>query len=564
MLNRASYIFFFIILFFCFTPSLIIAQEKINNFDTEISINKDGSIDVVETITYDFGEEYRHGIYREINIFKLNKENKKYLLSFEVNGVTNLDGKKYKYTQSEDRSKGKLILKIGDPDVYVSGQYVYKISYKVKGALAYFSDHDELYWNITGNEWKIPILSSNSILKYPEEIPINDVDAKCFTGISGSSVSNCQVNILNKSISISSNNPLSINEGITMVVSFPKNYFAILEPKLYIPFWESMIGKFIAFVLSSIFFLGIFFWYIFYPIYIVYKWFRYGRDPSSTIGRVRAWYDAPKTQKGRILTPAETGSLIDERVDLKDISSAIVDLARRGFIKIEERKKKDFYINKRKEYKNSNLTKFEKELLDGIFSTEDEVRLKDKKLYSTIVSVKESLYKQLLDDKFFPKSPEKIRNFYVFIMVMGLMTINIPLALIAGIFGRIMPRKTLDGVNASNIAISLKNFLSSQDKQLEFQAKNQMFFEKLLPYAVAFGVEKIWANRFKDIDMKQPDWYSGQSSSFNSTYLVYGLNSSFKGVASAATPTTSSSGFSSGFSGGSSGGGGGGGGGGSW
>ncbi len=170
----------------------------------------------------------------------------------------------------------------------------------------------------------------------------------------------------------------------------------------------------------------------------------------------------------------------------------------------------------------------------------------------------------MVKDNFFPKSPEKIRNFYILIAVLGLMTINIPLAIISSIFGRIMPRKTMDGVNASNVALSLKNFLASQDRQLEYQAKNQMFFEKLLPYAVAFGVEKIWASRFKDLDMKQPDWYSGQSTIFNSTIFVYGLNNSFKSVSSASS-TTSSSGFSSGFSsGGSSGGGGGGGGGGGW
>src|SRR3989344_2911626 len=541
MLNRASYIFFFIILFFCFVP-FAFAQEKINNFDTDITINKDGTIDIVETI--------------------------KYLLTFDIVGVSNLNGKKYKYTQSEDRGRGKLILKIGDPDVYVSGEYVYKIAYQVKGALTYFSDHDELYWNLTGNEWNVPITSSSTIINYPEEIPLNNVGAKCFTGPYGSSASDCQIDIFRKTINISSNNPLSINEGISAVVSFPKNYFAVLEPKLYTPFWETLFGKFLMLVFKSIFFAGIFFWYVFYPMYIVYKWFRYGRDPSTRFtrsGQVRAWFDPPKTNEGRVLTPAETGSLIDERVDLKDISSAIVDLARRGYFKIEERKKKDFYFIKRKEYKNSNLMKFEKELLDGIFETEEEVRLKNQKLYTTIVSVKEKLYIQLVDDKLFPKSPQKIRNFYVFIVIMGLVTLNIPLALISGIFGRIMPRKTLEGVNASNIANSLKNFLSSQDRQLEFQAKNQMFFEKLLPYAVAFGVEKIWANRFKNMNMTQPDWYSSSSGTFNSTNLVFGLRASFRIVVYSATPTTSSSGFSSGFSsGGSSGGGGGGGGGSSW
>jgi uncharacterized membrane protein len=94
-----------------------------------------------------------------------------------------------------------------------------------------------------------------------------------------------------------------------------------------------------------------------------------------------------------------------------------------------------------------------------------------------------------------------------------------------------------------------------------------MFFEKLLPYAVAFGVEKVWAGRFKDIKLHNPDWYqSYDNRAFTTAYFLGSMNSSFSNFRTSATPTRSSSGFSSGFSsgGGFSGGGGGGGGGGSW
>lgn len=124
-----------------------------------------------------------------------------------------------------------------------------------------------------------------------------------------------------------------------------------------------------------------------------------------------------------------------------------------------------------------------------------------------------------------------------------------------------MPRKTLEGVKVKNIAKSLLNFLKSQERQLEFQADKQMLFEKLLPYAIACGVEKIWAKRFSDIELKQPEWYEGTTSSFNSVSFTDHLHSSFSTLKEATE--TSSTGFFSGF-GGSSGGGGGGGGGGSW
>jgi uncharacterized membrane protein len=147
-----------------------------------------------------------------------------------------------------------------------------------------------------------------------------------------------------------------------------------------------------------------------------------------------------------------------------------------------------------------------------------------------------------------------------------LFTLNLPLLVIAGLFGRNMPKKTPIGAQEANVGLSLKNFLASQERKLAFQSRNQMFFEKLLPYAVAFGVEKIWAQRFNDINLKQPDWYQGYGSTprFYPVNFVSSLNTSFTGLNRAVTPTSSSSGFSSGFSGGSSGGGGGGGGGGSW
>jgi uncharacterized membrane protein len=142
---------------------------------------------------------------------------------------------------------------------------------------------------------------------------------------------------------------------------------------------------------------------------------------------------------------------------------------------------------------------------------------------------------------------------------------NIPLSLFS-LLGRNSAKRSLLGVEKYSEAKSLMNFLKSQDEQLNFQSKNQMFFEKLPPYATAFGVEKIWAERFKDISMQKPNWYEGDN--FTNSIFIGSMTRSIGGSlrsASSAPSTRSSSGFSSGSSGGGfSGGGGGGGGGGSW
>ncbi len=543
-----------------------ILGEHIKSFNSAITINKDGTINVKETIIYDFDYLEKHGIYREIPFIKTNEDGKKYELKFDNFSVVDDNGKSYKFVKSWVDEK-LIRLKIGDVDRLITGLHTYVISYQVAGALTYFSDHDELYWNVTGNEWQVPIASTTASVIWPQEIKKEDIKSICYTGVFGSKESFCQVlpslNDRAKMV-IKSNGSLSSGEGLTVVVSFPKNIIAILEPKEFVSFWDSFIGKLVMGFMGLI---GLI-WYVGLPFYIIYRWLKYGRDPSTRSRAVSAWFDPPKTQEGkRFLTPGEVGTLGDETVDLKDISATIVDLARRGYLIIDERKKGDFYFLKGKKFGNdAELLPFEKKLLDGIFNTGDDiVKLKGKDFSEAVSEVKNSLYKQVVDDKLFDKNPQITRTGYYVLAGIALFTGNFFLAIVAFLFGRVMPRKTVFGVEAKNVAFSLKKFLTSQKRQLEFQADKQMMFERLLPFAVAFGVERIWAKRFESLNIAQPNWYHGYSSTnFNSYLLVNSLNSSMKSFATAATPTRSSSGFSSGFSGGFSGGGGGGGGGGSW
>lgn len=550
------------------------AQEQIRNFDSKIIINKDGSINVEERIAYDFGFLSKHGIYRNIPYIKTNKEGKKLKLEFSAFSVTDETGKKYQYSKSV--ADGKINFKIGDPDRTITGLHTYVIGYKVSGALTYFSDHDELYWNVTGNDWQVPITSYTSEVKLPVGISQSDISVVCYTGASGSTQQNCTSEIKDNNVVIKSTQGLNANEGLTFAVRFPKGVVAVLEPQPYKTFWETIFGKILIFLLI----LAATFWYFIYPIKIIYKWFKYGRDPSirgvypaqggtrsgQVQGVVRAWFDPPKSKSGRELTSEETGAIVDEVAGQSEISGMIIALAQKGYFNIVEKKKGHFIFVKQKEFDGKDLLPYQRKFLNAIFGTAKELELKKSNLYQEITDVKKEIYDRLVEEDFFPKNPDSIRTFYTVMGVLALSTGNLFLVAVAFLFGRNMPRKTISGVTAANIAKSLRNFLSSQERQLEFQAKNQMFFEKLLPYAIVFGVEKIWADRFKDIEMKPPDWYQGYGvSSYNSTVWMRSMNSSFSSMRSAAmSPTSSSSGFGSGFSGGSSGGGGGGGGGGSW
>jgi len=543
-------------------PRNDIVGENIKSFQSEITINKDGTIGVKESIIYDFSTLSKHGIYRDIPFIKTNEDGKKFELKLDNVSVTDENGRSYKYVKSWIDEK-ILRLKIGDADRYVTGEHQYIISYKVSGALTYYSDHDELYWNVNGNEWTVPTRRTTAAVVFPAEIKTEDIKTACFTGITGSNVSDCNY-LINDSgqDNIKASQPLSAGEGLTIVIGFPKNIVAVLEPKEFVSFWDTWVGKLLIGLMGLI---GLI-WYVFLPFYIIYRWIRYGRDPKGTVGLTTAWFDPPKTQDGkRFLTPGEVGTLGDETVDMKDISASIVDLARRGYLIIDERKKGDFYLIKSKNVDSSLLT-YEKTILTKFFSGNEEIRIKDEKLVSEVEQIKNEMYEQVVEDKLFDKNPQTTRTIYYVIAGIALFTGNFFLAIVAFLFGRVMPRKTVFGAEAKNVAFSLKNFLTSQKRQLEFQADKQMMFERLLPFAVAFGVEKIWAKRFETLNITQPSWYHSYSSNnFNSYLLVNSLNSSFRSINTAATPTRSSSGFSSGFSGGGfSGGGGGGGGGGSW
>ena len=563
MLNK----FFFFILglvavLFISAPS-VNAEERINSFISNIQVNTNGSIDVTEIISYDFGNAYRHGIYRDIPTIVYRENNTKYVLKYKVKGVTDENGKSYQY--STLYPPDYLRLKIGDSNKTITGLHSYEIRYNVEGALTYFKDHTELYWNGTGDQWEVPIDVALIIVQLPTVVTGNDLKLACYTGALGSTENNCTAQSKDNVESFVSGD-LQAKEGMSVVVGFPNGMVATLQAEKFVPFSERWYGKLIIGIVVLLALL----WYAVYPIWIVIKWIRYGRDPRPLIGETTAWYDPPTTSLGRKLTPVEAGSLVDEKVGNRDISALFVDLARRGYMSIEERDKKDFYLRRENKSKKVDvLLPFEKSLLDGVFpsyakaTAGEGIRIKDAKLYTTIESIKTQVYKQMVADGFFAKDPSRTRVFYGVMAVLGFMTFNLQLALAAILFGLHMAKKTQLGSSAAAMARSLKNFLSSQERQLSFQASKQIMFERLLPFAVAFGVEKIWAERFKDINLKQPDWYTGTHvGAFNSAVFASSLDSSLKSVSVASQPPRSSSG--SGFSGGFSGGGGGGGGGGSW
>lgn len=537
------------------------ASEHISDFVVTAAVMEDGAVKINERIEYDFGPFERHGIFRDIPYVKTSDTGKRFALDFSDVSIIDHERSAYPFVQSWEGDD--IRWKIGDADKTLRGVHTYDIGYTVAGALTYFPGHDELYWNASGTRWQIPIEKVSVVVELPKSVPQADLHATCFTGLTGSRATDCVAKTTaGKTVVVETTKPLEAFEGLTVVVGFPKGVVAVREPRELIPFFDTFAGKVTLILLG----VGAILWYVVAPLVVIRRWWTQGRDPKPAMGEARAWFSPPKNPHHRPLSPAETGTLIDETADLRDIYASIVDLARRGYLKIIETKKNTFDLEKTKEWEHdTEILPFEKELLDGIFEDDDRVSIKTLDLTKTLEKVKSMLYEYLVTDKFFPRNPNTVRGMYIALAVVALVIFNPILFLVALGFGMHMPRKTLFGSEQAAIARSLRSFLTSQDKQLAFQAKNQMMFEKLLAFAVAFGVEEIWAARFKSLGIKNPDWYqSSTGGRFNSVVFAHSLGQGMSTSFATSIASHSSTGSSSGFSGGSSGGGGGGGGGGSW
>ncbi len=547
------------------------AEEHISAFDVLLDVQSDSTIQVTEAIVYDFGATEHHGIYRDIP-YTYKRSGSSYKLRLTVDSVTDDTGTTQPYTTS--RGGGELSLKIGDPNRTISGLHTYVITYTVQRAINYFDDHDELYWNVTGDQWQVGIDEASASVTLPESLTADQRLAECFTGAAGSTSNDCTIDFpSNYEIDYFTDSSLASYEGLTIVAGWPKGI--TVAPSTSDRIWW--------FVQDN--------WYGLIPFIVVigmlYLWYTRGRDPRGR-GTIIPQYDPPDS-----LSAGLVGTVVDERADLRDISATIIQLAVKGYLTIKQTNvkkiigsKTDYEFIKKKEA-DSALEAHEKEIFDALFSSGSEISVSSlkNKFYTSLPGIKKAMYRQVVESGYFPTSPDSVRRMYsilgAVIMVGGfsvLAGLNVVAAVMTGIaglaavlFAQAMPRKTKKGAEAYELILGFKWFLSVTEKErLKFHnapEKSPKQFEEFLPYAMALQVEEQWADQFKDLYRTPPEWYEGTpGATFNAIIFAHAMTSMSSNFTSAATARPSSAGSGgSGFGGGGfSGGGFGGGGGGSW
>ena len=583
------------------------SEYIINNFESNVVINKDTTLTVDERIETHFTVP-KHGIFRIIPVY-YTANGRSINSKLTVTSVTSDQGTPIHYDTS--RYKQSIQLKIGDPDRTVVGRQVYLIKYQVSRVLQRFDTHEELYWNVTGTQWDTIINKSSAIIESPYA-SINQIE--CF---------GCVSTYSDRRASFSLSNPLNFQGGLTVVVGLDKSNDLIFPG----------IIKNTAFVLLDN-------WG--YPVALVplitlgLFWYKKGRDRKYAEGNI---YYKPQDSKEIDVaifkreylplvyhpidgfTPSQVGTIVDEKIDIHDIVAEIVELARLGYLKIvrlEEkrflRKKTDFeFIKLDKD--RSKLREYQKYLLNELFRSNlifksipiaekkfnnlpDKLKTAQKHLidkeyvlmsalknqfYVVLDPFKKKVYESLINQGVFDRNPETVRAFWytttVVLYILGFVTLSffvevsgnvfpvivLVLTIPAGLFvARAMPRKTAWGYSVYRQITGLRHFIEIGKWRQEIHEKH-LFLENIFPLAIALGVVTKLTSDMEDLSITPPSyfdsigtfnfygWYAGFELGFADTLI-----SSPSGKWSGSGSWSGGSGFSGGGGGGCFGGGGGG------
>lgn len=542
----------------------------LDSFNVELQVLASGDLLVTETIRPRFEGSW-NGLERQIPIDYRTPQGFNYRLILDKIVATDEHGNPLKLESSRERQY--RILRVWVPGA-ADATKTLVLKYRIRNGLRFFADHDELYWNVTGDEWGVPIERASARIILPATV--SGVKALAFTGPYGSRDRDAEVEIGGPIVTMRARRPLGFREGLTAVVGWDKGF--VKEP--------DVLDKTGLFLRSN--------WPLGLPVmvlaFLYVLWSRYGRDP--TLRPIVVAYEPPDG-----MTPAEVGTLVDHAADLRDITATLVDLAVRGFVRIEEQQEpqlfglwtsKDYTFHRlRSSSEETRLKPHEGRLLSALFADgASSVRASDleNRFYRSLPGIHDAVFEALEDRRCYRSRPDTLKQTYwaagLFVMLAGsgggvalaqhLGVQELPFivaAILSGLlvlgFGRIMPARTIHGTRTLEKVLGFEEFLTRVEADRFARViKTPELFEKFLPYAMALGVEQNWVRAFETIVKEPPSWYrGGDAAEFHLRGFVTRLDqlAARAGAVMQSAPRSSGgSGFSSsGSSGGGFGGGGG-------
>jgi uncharacterized membrane protein YgcG len=313
------------VLFACFATLAFVAaadaREEILTYDSQIDVARDGTLTVTETIVVNAeGKKIKRGIYRDFPTTYEGRLGTRVIVPFDVVSVER-DGKGEPH-HLEKLDDGIRVY-IGNANRQVAkGQHTYKLTYRTRRQLGFFDEHDELYWNVTGNFWDFPIQKASATIRLPGSVEEYEIAHEGSTGPVGSRNRDLRswANPENGEFRFETTQALARGHGLTVVAMFPKGL--VREPskeELQQAFYDANRMFLIAGAGAAVVLL-----------YYLATWGIVGRDPSAGI-------IIPRFEPPRDMSPACMRHLLKMGYDSQCFATALVSMAVKGFLSIEEK-----------------------------------------------------------------------------------------------------------------------------------------------------------------------------------------------------------------------------------
>jgi uncharacterized membrane protein len=560
-------------------PQTASAQTKVyhmERYDSNITVNSDGSLDIQETLVYAFTSgSFRRGL-RTWDTDKLEG-----MSGFSVTEVRNGLPVAYRETgfDPDDSTSGRQ----GTYGVEETGSEVrlrwiygptsnqtrtFVISYHVDGAIRVYDDRDELDWYAVPPEWGAPIYSSRVESTFPEGSDTSNWKV-------AAQPSDAEIGRSGNVITWTASGTIS-DGGFEVGAQIPKGVLAAQKPSWQLQ--QDAIEKqqeeenrrqqeydrnvrplvdFGLLILGALLLVGGILW-------SVMTWYQTGRDKPVALP---ADYLADPPSD---LPPGLVGTLLDESADIRDVIATVVDMAKKGNLTIAESDPGGFLQGKDFEYRktgNQVSYRFEEMVLDAMFKTSDSVRLSElkNKFYTSLPDIYSEMYKTLVALKYFPESPKTVRtrnsgigcaiialglaaaflwftfgamySWMIIVPAIGLGATGLVRMFMAGA----MPRKTDMGSEQAERWRAFKRYLQQIQTYTNVQEAADRF-QKYLPYAVAMGVDREFINQFNSVPTAMPTWYAPYGY-YPYPYVVGGPGPGTANAGGPGTPTTPMPGF---------------------
>ena len=559
-----------------------LADERILDYHSDILVMQDGWIEVTETIHVRAeGKRIRRGIYRDFPTEYEDRLGNQYIVDFEPLSVLRNNSPEDSHTQS---IRGGKRIYFGSADRYINtGEHTYVFRYRANRMLGFFENHDELYWNVTGVEWAFPIDNASATVAFGFDVSANDLTAEAYTGAFGYTKRDYKSQIdASGRAHFETTRPLAPLNGLTIVVGWPKGFVA--EPTdMQRLGW--LLRDNAGLLIAGVGFVLLLAYYL--PV-----WHRFGRDPEE--GVVVTRYEPPAG-----FSPASLRYIRQMYYDDKVMTAAVVNLAVKGYLRIDLEEGSDGFLGIGKTPDEYTLVKTrpkgepppmaagERELYEGLFGPDRRIALANDnhaQLGGAKDAHKASLKKDYKQHYFRFNGLLNLPAILIFVIASVLALASGPsplvfvmiiaMAVMTIFFAIIMKRPTLRGRKLLDEILGFKDYLEIAEKD-EMNLRNPPektpeLFEAYLPFALALGVDLLWAEKFAavlaaaqqtDGGTYQPSWYNGSWSTMDLSRATSQMSTSLNSAitSSVSPPGSSSGGGGGGFSGGGGGGGGGGG-----